>query len=144
MAIEAVCNAVGKKVINHWDDFETCNPKAKTRLICEHLCIDYDAIKEPWRTIVWLCKIRNNVAHPKAEPIITEALISEQQRNSENFRNSPESKLEKDMTLSNAKKSVAAVGSLIDLFSEKLTPEQNFGISGDMWHHTTTKIHNSN
>ena len=49
LAIEAICNAVGEKVIDNWSDFESCSPIAKARLICEHLDIDYDVSKEPWQ-----------------------------------------------------------------------------------------------
>ncbi len=138
LAIEAICNAVGEKVVGNWSDFESCSPIAKTRLICEHLSINYDTSKEPWASFVWLCKTRNLIAHPKAEPIMYEAVITEQEHDSLEFRHAPKSKLEKRMTLSNAKKSVAVVDQLINLFCEKLTSEQKFGISGDMWHSSST------
>jgi hypothetical protein len=138
LAIEAICNAVGEKVIGNWSDFESCSPIAKTRLICEHLNINYDASKEPWGTVIWLCQTRNRIAHPKAEPIMYETVITEQEHDSPEFRHAPKSKLEKRMSLSNAKKSVAVVDQLIDLFCEKLTSEQKFGISGEMWHSSST------
>ncbi len=137
LAIEALCNAVGEKVIHKWIDFESCSPAAKIRLICEHLSIGYDAAKEPWGTLVWLCKTRNLIAHPKAESIICEDVITSQEHDSFEYGDAP-SKLEKRITLENAKKSVASVESLIELFCEKLSPEQCFGISADMWNTTST------
>lgn len=95
LAIEAICNAVGEKVIDKWSDFESCSPIVKTRLICEHLSISYDAGKEPWASVVWLCKTRNLIAHPKAEQIKYEAVITEQEHNSQEYRNVPKSKVRK-------------------------------------------------
>ena len=133
LAIEAICNAVGEKVIDNWSDFESCSPIAKVRLICEHLDIDYDAGKEPWGSLIWLCKTRNLIAHPRAEPIKYEAVITERELESQEYRAAPKSRLEKRMTLSSAKKSIAVVDQMVSLFSKKLTAEQNFGIVGDMW-----------
>ena len=139
LAIEAICNAVGERAIDNWSDFESCSPIAKTRLICEHLGIDYDSGKEPWGSFVWLCKTRNLIAHPKAEPIISEEVMSlTEHDNLGGTVDAPESKLEKRMTLENAKKSVATVETLIKAFCEKLTDEQKFGIEFDMWHSSAT------
>ena len=133
LTIEAFCNAVGEKVIQNWKDFESCSPIAKTRLLCEHLDITYDVSKEPWASIIWLSKIRNRIAHPKAEPITHNAVMTREEHKKQKFENTPKSKLEKEITPDNAKKSVAAVNQMIDLFCEKLTPGQNFGVIGDMW-----------
>ncbi|MEO6118061.1 MAG: hypothetical protein ABIP37_03210 [Methylotenera sp.] len=141
LAIEAVCNAVGEKVIDKWCDFESCSPIVKIRLICEHLSINYDAGKEPWASVIWLCKTRNLIAHPKAEHIKNEAVITEQEHQTQEYRSIPKSKLEKKITFDYAKKSIATIEKLIDLFCEKLTVEQKFGIVGDMWH-SSSKAHN--
>ena len=138
LAVEAFCNAVGGRVIDNWSDFESCSPIAKTRLISEKLNINYQTNKEPWGSIIWLCKTRNLIAHPKPEPIIFEATLTEQEHRNQEFRNPPQSKLENRMTLAHASKSVEAVEKLIDLFCGKLTPEQNFGIVGDMWSSSST------
>lgn len=137
LAIEAFCNAVGEKAVIKWSDFEGCSPIVKIRLICERLDINYDAGKEPWGTLIRLCKTRNLIAHPKAEPIMHETVITEQEHDNFKYGNAP-SRLEEIMTVKNARESVAIVDQLIDLFCEKLTPEQNFGISDDMWHATST------
>ena len=133
LAVEAFCNAVGGRDIDNWSDFESCSPIIKTRLISEKLNINYQTNKEPWGSIIWLCKTRNLNAHPKSEPIIFEATLTEQEHQNQEFRNPPQSKLENRMTSANATKSVKAVEKLINLFCEKLTPEQNFGIKRDTW-----------
>ena len=142
LTIEAFCNAVGKKVIHNWEDFESCSPIAKTRLLCEHLDITYEDSKEPWASIIWLSKIRNRIAHPKAESITQNAVMTQEEHSKQKFRDTPKSKLEKEITPGNAKKSVAAVNQMIDLFCEKLTPGQSFGVIGDMWS-SSASAHNS-
>ena len=131
LAIEAFCNAFGEKVIRNWNDFESCSPKVKLRLICEHLDISYDSSKEPWLDVLWLLKIRNLIAHPKAEPLKSQTVMS-QEDHAKQHRSFPKSKLESEFTLKNAQKSVWAVNQLIELFCAELTSEQNFGIVGDM------------
>ena len=138
LAIEAICNAVGERVIDNWGDFESCSPIAKVRLICEHLGTGYDASREPWGSFVSLCKTRNLIGHPKAEPIVYEAILTELEHKNMAYANAPESKLEKRMILDNAQKSVATVEKLIKLFCDKLTHEQKFGIEFDMWHLSAT------
>jgi hypothetical protein len=134
LVTEAFCNAVGIKVIDNWNDFESASPIAKLRLICEHLNIKFDSRSAPWDTIVWLSKIRNLIAHPKGESLIHESIITEYEHKTEEYRNAPKSKLEKEITLGNAKRAIESVDLIIDMICNKLTPEQNFGIYGDMWH----------
>ena len=135
LAIEAFCNAVGERVIDNWSDFESCNPMAKIRLISEHLNINYDSSEAPWDSVVWLSKMRNRIVHPKAEPILYQAVISEQEHRERALKSTdaPKSRLEKEITLDNAIKSIEAVNTMIALICEKLTPEQKHGISDDTW-----------
>jgi len=132
LVLEAFSNAVGEKVITSWGDFDSARPQAKIRLICEHLDITYDPQIEPWATLVWLAKVRNLVAHPKAVLLSDSAVISKDDYYTTE-RSQPLSKLEKEITIDNAKKSVKALDDVIDMICHRLTPEENFGISGDMW-----------
>jgi hypothetical protein len=91
LAIEAVCNAVGERAIEGWEDFDSCNPTAKIVVICEQLRILYDKNKEPWSTLVWLSKVRNRIAHPKAEPIDEERLVTEYEHDKNLHRAAPSS-----------------------------------------------------
>ncbi|MCK4790982.1 MAG: hypothetical protein KAV87_45035 [Desulfobacteraceae bacterium] len=74
LAIEALCNAVGERVIDNWNDFESSSPKAKVRVICKELDIEYKSEKEPWSSVVWLSKIRNDLAHAKPQ-LVNESYI---------------------------------------------------------------------
>lgn len=140
LAIEALSNAVGGLAINKWNGFESCSPIAKTRLVCEYLNIDYGNSKEPWRTVIWLLKTRNLIAHPKTELITNEAVIFQQELDSQKYRSLPKLKFEKRITLENAKRSVDTVNEMVSLFCEKLIPKQNFGVISDMWH-SSAKLH---
>jgi hypothetical protein len=133
LAIEAICNAVGEKAVSGWGDFESCNPTAKARIVCTHLHIEYDSSREPWTTLRWLSKFRNLVAHPKAEMIAESKVVSEQEHEQGTHRTVPKSKLEKLVTLQNAENAIKAVDAAFSLFCEKLSVEDSFGISGDMW-----------
>jgi hypothetical protein len=138
LVIEAFCNAVGTKTINDWRDFENASPIAKLRLICEHLNINFDSKAKPWNTIIWLSKIRNLIAHPKAEPIIYENVISKREHKTQAYREAPKSKLEKEITLGNAKRAIESIDLVIERICSQLTPDQNFGITGDMWHSSSS------
>ena len=133
LAIEAICNAVGERAVNDWQDFESCNPTAKARIICTRLHIEYNSSREPWATLLWLSKFRNLVAHPKAATIAESKVVSEQDHAQGTYRTAPKSKLEKRVTLQNAEKAIKAVDAALSLFCEKLSVEDRFGILGDMW-----------
>lgn len=137
LAIEAICNAVGERAVSGWGDFESCSPTAKLRIVCTRLNIDYDSSREPWATLRWLSKFRNLVAHPKAETLAESKLVSEQEHEQGAHRTAPKSKLENLVTLKNAENSIKAVDAALSLFCEKLSAEDRFGISGDMWSHSS-------
>ena len=69
LAVEAICNAIGDRVVVDWDDFEAAPPKAKLRLLCDKLDVPYDKGREPWGTLMWLLRVRNAIAHAKPELI---------------------------------------------------------------------------
>lgn len=133
LAIEAICNAVGERTVNGWEDYESCSPTAKARIVCTHLGIEYDSSREPWGTLRWLSKFRNLVAHPKAETIVESAMVSEQEHEQGTHHLAPKSKLEKLVTLQNAERAINAVDAALNLFCEKLSAEDRFGVSADMW-----------
>ena len=50
LAVEAICNAVGDRVVSNWKDFEYVNPIAKLRVICVELDLSFDESEEHGRT----------------------------------------------------------------------------------------------
>jgi hypothetical protein len=132
LAIEALSNAIGDRIVPDWEDFESANPLAKVRLLAERLNIPYSPDSEPWRTIRWLGKFRNLVAHPKPEAILGDQFITEREADNRPF-DPPKSKLERKVTIENAKRAFEAVEKAKLLFCEKIPIEERFGLFSDGW-----------
>lgn len=138
LTLEALVNAIGDRVVGDWKDFESASPMAKVRLLAERLKVPYDREAEPWRTVKWLGKLRNQIAHPKPEIISDEEKIDERDLE-DPLANRPESKLEREISLANARRCVKAVVEVKDLICEKLPAEQRFGLSVDGWHSSVSR-----
>jgi hypothetical protein len=139
LSVEAMANAFGKRVIPEWEVFESSSPLAKLFLIADKLGIDHDLRAAPWREVKWLCTYRNEIAHPKAEPVVEPKLIDEHKLNDREIA-PPFSKLERKITVPQAGHSLVAVRALQDLLCSKLSPEDQFGLSWDSWMGTTQLI----
>jgi len=124
LALEALTNSFGEKLVARWEDFERgANPVAKLRIICSQLNVQPDFEKEPWATTLWLMKFRNKVAHAKPEPINFDKTMSEEDFKKIQFE-FPQSKFEMEITLKNAKRSIDAIDSILELFYPKLSAEK--------------------
>lgn len=137
LAIEAVCNAIGGKAVENWEDFETSSPTAKLRTICFNLGVEYDREKEPWSTLHWLSKFRNKIAHPKVEPIDETKIIPAHEYD-DHHRSPPKSKLEKQVTLASVERAVRAVENTIDVLCDKLPDEDRLLLVIDSWNITAS------
>lgn len=138
LAIEAICNAFGEKVVHGWGDFENSRPAAKLRVICARLGVDYQKDVEPWKTLRWMQKLRNEIAHPKLEFVEkTESmsLLEYEQR----ARMAPLSKIEAKITLDTVQKSLLAVEKVLEILGEKLSEEDRFDILHDSWESTGSR-----
>jgi hypothetical protein len=136
LAMEAMGNAFGDRIVPEWKDFESASPPAKLRLLAERLGVTYDRKKEPWTTIWWLSKFRNRIAHPKPELLVEEKLIDESEYDKREFV-APESKLEREITIANARRAVDALQDVKRKLCEKLDPEERFSLFADGWSGTT-------
>ena len=132
LAIEALSNAVGERVIDSWEDFESSSPKAKLRIICDELDINYDPSIEPWSTVVWLSNIRNKLAHGKPQ-LVKETYVCGEQEHQKRDWEKPESKLEKSLTIGSAKRAYERVTELKYLLCKNIPSGKAFGLAGDMW-----------
>src|ERR1700694_3892213 len=103
LAIEAICNAVGDRVVTNWKDFESANPNAKLRLLCERLNVEYDKNQEPWSTVRWLLKQRNEIAHAKPQ-LVKEEHVWSRDEYDRRRQDCPLSDLERELSLDNAKR----------------------------------------
>lgn len=136
LAIEAIANAVGQRVIEDWKDFESASPNAKVRLLAERLEIEYSQKGAPWDTIRWLGRFRNSVAHAKPEHVIHDQLTTGMEEH-QRATDSPKSKLERDVTIANAKRALDAVNLLKLMYCEKVSDEDRFGLDADGWSTST-------
>src|ERR1700676_627246 len=132
LAIEAICNAVGDRVVTDWKDFERASPNAKIRLLCEHLNVQYDENQEPWSTVRWLIKQRNAIAHAKPQLIEEEHEWNrdDYDRRREDY---PLSDLERELSLDNAKRSLKAAQDVLLRLTEVIPDEDSVGLYSDSW-----------
>jgi hypothetical protein len=140
LAIEALGNVIGERIIDDWKDYESASPLAKIRLLAGHLGVPYEPQKEPWSTLRWLARFRNQIAHPKPQLVVDERLINQHEAQ-KRPNDPPASKLEREITVGNARRAVEAVSTLNRLLFEKMPPDQRFGIFADGWSTTTSVDH---
>lgn len=134
LAIESLCNTTGEMVYSDWkSEFESCSPRAKIRILCEKLGITYDKGIEPFQTLHWLIGFRNRIAHAKPEPIEINTLMTWSQYEELISGDGPQSKLEKEISIENAKKALYNVEKLKELFASKLPEESAWILESDSW-----------
>ncbi|MDP3332431.1 MAG: hypothetical protein Q8Q40_02060 [Methylococcaceae bacterium] len=136
LAIEALANAVGSRVATDWTVFERLNPLEKLDNLARELSIAYDAKKEPWSAITQLARFRNDIAHPKPELVLEEKILPEVAIGKTLF-DSPQSQIERQITLGNARRAHKAVCALKSILTDSLPEEKRFGIYVDMWSEST-------
>jgi hypothetical protein len=139
LAIEAICNAVGERIVGDWKDFESANPGAKLRLLCEHLRIPFDKGQEPWSTIRWLLKQRNAIAHAKPQ-LLTEEHVWSRDEFDRRRKECPLSDLERELSLGNAKRSLTATEEVLLRLTEAIPVEDRFGLYSDGWEGSASPI----
>ena len=140
LAMEAICNAVGERIVGDWKDFESASPNAKLRLLCERLQVPYDKDQEPWSTVRWLLKQRNAIAHAKPQLLEAEHVWS---RNEFDRRRKecPLSDLERELSLGNAKRALLAVQDVLLRVTKAIPAEDRFGLYSDGWEGSASMIH---
>ena len=140
LAMEALGNAIGERVVPDWKDFESLSPYGKLRLLAQQLDVPYDARRKPWTMLRWLHKFRNRIAHPRPEVVKTQKLISEEERKKRPV-DMPESSLEQEITLGNAENALAALQEIKALLCDKIPIEDRDGLSSDGWESSTDPHH---
>lgn len=136
LAVEALLNAVGSRVSKDWTAFERMRPHEKLDALVHRLAIERNPSMEPWVTLQYLGGFRNDIAHPKPEEVICSRVLPESGLTKTAF-DTPWSKLEREITLGNAKRSLNAVHALKALLTDALPEPDRFGIYVDMWHGST-------
>ncbi len=132
LSIEAMANVIGDRVLQDWKDLESASPTAKIRVIAEHLKISFERSNEPWATVLWLAQFRNRIAHPKPEQITVESKVTQEELD-QSLWEYPPSRLEREITLGNAKRAVSGAYKLKEVLCEPMSHEQRFGVIEEMW-----------
>jgi len=132
LAVEALCNSIGERKVEDWEDYESSSPNAKLRLLAGRLSINYKKSEEPWFTARWLIKFRNRIAHAKPEFIKEERLLTQEELDKRLF-DRPDSKLEREITIANAARALEATTSLKNILCAAISPTEALGLFTDGW-----------
>lgn len=136
LAVEALANAVGGRVITDWATFERLSPLEKIGRLVEELTITYDSNIEPWSTVRWLAGFRNDIAHAKPELVQEEKFLPEVALGKTLF-DSPQSRIEREITLGNARRAHTAITTIKKILADSLPVEKRLGIYCDEWSEST-------
>jgi hypothetical protein len=140
LAIEALANAVGSRVVADWVIFERLSPLEKLETLATALSISYDT--RMWSAVTQLARFRNDIAHPKPELIKEKKYLPEVGLRNTLF-DSPQSQIERQISLGNAERAYKAICTLKAVLADSLPGDKSFGIYADMWLGTTTLPHRS-
>lgn len=102
LSVEAIANTFGEILVSDFKDFESSSPRAKLRIICEAVGLEFDRNKSPFTEIIHLLKIRNQLAHPKYQHLRYES---------------------KEMPLELARKHYHELGEILHDIEKLLSPE---------------------
>jgi hypothetical protein len=125
LSVEAIANTIGELVVPDFKDFESSSPRAKIRIICETIGLEFDRNKSPFIEILNLLKIRNQLAHPKYQRLRYESkkMPLEQAQKHYNELGEILHDIEKALSPEFAKTSLSAVTMLAGKFRAALDPK---------------------
>ncbi|RXK56075.1 hypothetical protein ESB00_09420 [Oleiharenicola lentus] len=131
MALEALANAFGERLIPRWKDYESASPIAKLRIVVVNLKMPEPNFEtDPWAAVIWLVKIRNKVAHAKPEYIKFDKTMSRAEFERQRF-DAPTSKLELEISLENAERAYKTIDVIFELLCKHTPIEQLDGLLSD-------------
>lgn len=131
LSVEAIANTIGEHVIEDFKDFESSSPKAKIRLICEKIGVQFDRTSAPFADILELLRIRNQLAHPKFQRLRYESKEMPLTAAQKHYREvgEPLHDIEKALAPEMARKSLTAVTALAVTLQAAIEPRLRGGSS---------------
>jgi hypothetical protein len=125
LSVEAIANTIGELVVPDFRDFESSSPRAKIRIICETIGLEFDRNKSPFIETLHLLKIRNQLAHPKYQRLHYESKNMPLEQAQKHYNDLGEilHDIEKALSPEFAKTSLAAVTRLAGKFRAALDPK---------------------
>ena len=138
MALEALPNAFGERLIERWKDYESASPIAKLRIVANRLNLPEPSFNtEPWDFAQWLMQFRNKVAHAKPQPVKINTTMTRAVFEKMRFE-IPAAKLERDISLENAEKALATVSAIFELLCKNTPNDQLSGLLYDSFSGTVS------
>lgn len=144
LSVEALCNAIGYRLIEGWDDYEQSKTWVKLRVLCKELKLPFDKGAEPWQSLRDLLDFRNKVAHGKPQWVkrvrseldgaALEAALAEHKPSTS------EAWFEAKLTLEEAGKALAVARRVEALLTGALPEDLRLGIVVEGWIMKTTEI----
>lgn len=144
LSVEALCNAIGYRLIEGWDDYEQSKPWMKLRVLCKELKVPFEKGSEPWQSLRELLDFRNKVAHGKPQWVrrvrtklnkaSTDAALAE------HIPSASEAWFEQKLTLEVASRAVALARRVEALLTEALPDQLKLGIVVEGWTMTTREM----
>lgn len=125
LSVEALANTIGELVVPNFKDFESSSPKAKLRIICELVGVEFNQNKTPFAEIIKLLKVRNKLAHPKYQALRYESKVMPLAEAQKHYHELGEMlhEIEKSLSPEMAQKSLNAVITLIQTLQATISPE---------------------
>lgn len=144
LSVEALCNAIGYRLIEGWGDYEQTTPWVKLRVLCKELKLPFDKGAEPWQSLKDLLDFRNKVAHGKPQWVrrvrsgldqtaLDAALAEHEPSASETW-------FEAKLRLEEAGKAVALARRVETLLTDALPEDLKLGIVVEGWTMKTREI----
>jgi hypothetical protein len=144
LSVEALCNAIGFRLIEGWEDYEQSKPWMKLRVLCKELHLPFDKGAEPWQSLKDLLEFRNKVAHGKSKWLkrvrsgLDQAALDAALAKHE--PSGPPAEWEAKLTLVEAGKAVALARRVETLLTDALPEDLKLGIVVEGWIMKTQEI----
>lgn len=136
ISIEAFINAAGHRLVTDWIEFDRLQPWPKLLLIGQAINLNLDAGRQPWQDIRWLIRLRNEIAHAKPQDIQTLRWHTADQARAWAEKEDvpvPESDLERELVLDNARRAVTAVDQVVTLIMDAIPTDDKMALLHDGW-----------
>lgn len=144
LSIEALCNAIGYRLIEGWEDYESSNPWMKLRVLCKELGLSFDKGVEPWQSLRELLDFRNKVAHGKPQWVRRVRTKLDQEAFdtalAEHEPSTSEAWFEAKLRLEEAGKAVALARRLETLLTDAMPEDLKLGIVVEGWTMKTKEL----
>ncbi len=130
--LEAYLNYLGPKVERAWSDFDRAPVFVKLRHVACIVGLKLDEKKRPFGSVIELFRLRNIVAHPRAESVIEEYSCTPETYQ-KRFRDEPQPNWKKLLTEKNGQRYHEDVGKLIEQLNAKLEEPEPFPLTSLGW-----------